>query len=37
MDPDADTSAMGREIDQNLYAPHGLMPGEIAIVEGTAS
>ena len=32
----ADTSAMEREIDQQVYALYGLTPEEIAIVEGTA-
>jgi hypothetical protein len=34
--PAADTSAMEREIDQQVYALYGLTPEEIAIVEGTA-
>jgi hypothetical protein len=34
--PAADTSALEREIDQQLYALYGLTPEEIAIVEGTA-
>ena len=32
----ADTSALEREIDQQVYALYGLTPEEIAIVEGTA-
>ena len=35
--PAADTSALEREIDQQVYALHGLTPEEIAIVEGTAN
>jgi len=31
----ADTSALEREIDQQVYALDGLTPEEIAIVEGT--
>ena len=31
----ADTSALEREIDQQVYALYGLTPEEIAIVEGT--
>jgi hypothetical protein len=34
--PAADTSAMEREIDQQVYALYGLTPEEIAIVEGSA-
>ena len=34
--PAADTSALEREIDQQVYALYGLTPDEIAIVEGTA-
>ena len=34
--PAAETSAMEREIDQQVYALYGLTPEEIAIVEGTA-
>jgi hypothetical protein len=34
--PAADTSAMEREIDQQVYALYGLTPEEIAIVEGGA-
>ena len=34
--PSADTSALEREIDQQVYALYGLTPEEIAIVEGTA-
>ena len=34
--PAADTSAMEREIDQQVCALYGLTPEEIAIVEGTA-
>jgi hypothetical protein len=34
--PPADTSALEREIDQQVYALYGLTPEEIAIVEGTA-
>ncbi len=33
--PAADTSAVEREIDQQVYALYGLTPEEIAIVEGT--
>lgn len=33
--PAADTSALEREIDQQVYALYGLTPEEIAIVEGT--
>ena len=33
-DPDADTSALEREIDQLVYQLYGLTPEEIAIVEG---
>jgi hypothetical protein len=33
----ADTSALEREIDQQVYALYGLTPEEIAIVEGTAT
>ena len=36
LDPSADTSAIEREIDQQVYALYGLTPEEIAIVEGTA-
>jgi hypothetical protein len=32
----ADTSAMEREIDQQVYALSSLTPEEITIVEGTA-
>ena len=32
----ADTSALEREIDQQVYALYGLTPEEIAIVEGSA-
>jgi hypothetical protein len=32
----ADTSALEREIDQQVYTLYGLTPEEIAIVEGTA-
>jgi hypothetical protein len=35
-DPNADTSPLEREIDQQVYALYGLTPEEIAIVEGTA-
>lgn len=35
-DPDADTSALEREIDQLVYQLYGLTPEEIAIVEGSA-
>jgi adenine-specific DNA-methyltransferase len=35
-DSAADTSALEREIDQQVYALYGLTPEEIAIVEGTA-
>jgi adenine-specific DNA-methyltransferase len=34
--PDADTSALEREIDQLAYALYGLTPEEIQIVEGAA-
>lgn len=34
--PAADTSALEREIDQQVYAIYGLTPEEIALVEGTA-
>ena len=34
--PAANTSALEREIDQQVYALYGLTPEEIAIVEGTA-
>jgi hypothetical protein len=34
--PSSDTSALEREIDQQVYALYGLTPEEIAIVEGTA-
>ena len=34
--PAADTSALEREIDQQVYALYGLTPEEIATVEGTA-
>ena len=34
--PAAGTSALEREIDQQVYALYGLTPEEIAIVEGTA-
>ena len=30
-----DTSALEREIDQQVYALYGLTPEEIAVVEGT--
>ena len=33
-DPSADTSALEREIDQQVYQLYGLTPEEIAIVEG---
>jgi hypothetical protein len=33
--PASDTSALEREIDQQVYALYGLTPEEIAIVEGT--
>jgi hypothetical protein len=36
VNPIADTSALEREIDQQVYALYGLTPEEIAIVEGTA-
>ncbi len=36
VNPAADTSALEREIDQQVYALYGLTPEEIAIVEGTA-
>ena len=34
-DPTSDTSALERDIDQQVYALYGLTPEEIAIVEGT--
>jgi hypothetical protein len=34
LDPAADTTALEREIDQQVYALYGLTPEEIAIVEG---
>ena len=34
--PAADTGALEREIDQQVYALYGLTPGEIKIVEGAA-
>lgn len=34
--PAADTSALEREIDQQVYSLYGLTPEEIAIVEGTS-
>jgi adenine-specific DNA-methyltransferase len=33
-DPAADTSALEREIDQQVYALYGLTPEEIKTVEG---
>ena len=33
--PASDTSALEREIDQQVYALYGLTPDEIAIVEGS--
>jgi len=36
VNPAADTSALEREIDQQVYALYGLTPEEIAIVESTA-
>ena len=36
MIPTADTSAMEREIDQQVYALYGLTPEEIKIVEDAA-
>ncbi len=33
-DPNADTSALEKQIDDLVYALYGLSPGEIAIVEG---
>jgi hypothetical protein len=33
-DSEADTSALGREIDELVYALYGLTPEEIKIVEG---
>lgn len=36
VNPAADTSALEREIDQQVYALYGLTPEEIAIVEGAA-
>jgi len=35
-DPEADTSALEREIDELVYALYGLTPEEIKIVEGAA-
>jgi len=35
-DPAADTNALQRKIDQQVYALYGLTPEEITIVEGTA-
>ena len=32
-DPEADTTALEREIDQRVYQLYGLTPEEIAIVE----
>lgn len=37
MNPAADTSALEREIDQQVYALNGLTPEEIAIVEGATN
>ena len=36
-DPDADVSALEKEIDQIVYLLYGLTPEEIAIVEGAAT
>jgi adenine-specific DNA-methyltransferase len=36
VNPVADTTALEREIDQQVYALYGLTPEEIAIVEGAA-
>jgi hypothetical protein len=33
-DPNADTSALEKQIDEMVYALYGLTPDEIAIVEG---
>ena len=33
-DPNADTSALERQIDKMVYELYGLTPEEIAIVEG---
>lgn len=33
-DPNADTSALEKQIDELVYALYGLTPEEIAIVEG---
>ena len=33
-DPNADTSALEKQIDQLVYTLYGLTPEEIAIVEG---
>jgi len=33
-DPNADTSALEKQIDEMVYALYGLTPEEIAIVEG---
>lgn len=35
-DPEADTSALEREIDQLVYTLYGLTPEEIQIIEGAA-
>ena len=34
--PDFDSSALEREVDQQVYALYGLTPEEIKIVEGAA-
>lgn len=34
--PLTDTSALEREIDRHVYAPYGLTPDEIKIVEESA-
>ncbi len=36
MSTPADTSALEREIDQQVHTLYGMTPEEIAIVEGTA-
>jgi adenine-specific DNA-methyltransferase len=35
-DPNVDTSALEKQIDDMVYALYGLTPEEIAIVEGKA-
>ncbi|MCS7011019.1 MAG: hypothetical protein NZL98_06600, partial [Anaerolineales bacterium] len=36
-DPNADVTALEREIDQHVYRLYGLTPEEIKIVEGSAT